>query len=128
MDVCLKINNLNKSYDSLAVIQQWNLNIFKGERVIILGPSGCGKTTFLRLVAGLEKPSSGSIEHADNLKIGFVFQESRLIPWRSIKDNLKFVDEKGNGEILSQLGLDGFENYLPSQLSGGMKQRVNLAR
>lgn len=128
MDACLTINNLCKSYGSLTVLRNWSINIRRGERVVILGPSGSGKTTFLRLISGLEEPDGGSIIN-DHRKIGFVFQEPRLIPWRNVKNNLLLVNEQGSyQDILNRLNLAGFEDYYPAQLSGGMKQRVNLAR
>ena len=122
------IHNLNKSFDELKVLENWDLSITPGERVAFLGPSGSGKTTFLRILAGMDTPSSGIIQNMPN-KIGFVFQEDRLIPWRSVRDNLLFVDEQGAyQDALAQVELDGFDDYLPADLSGGMKQRVNLAR
>lgn len=128
METCLNVQSLNKSFGSLNVLKNWNLNIKKAERIALIGPSGCGKTSFLRIIAGLDKPSSGKIfVNTDNT--GFVFQESRLIPWRNIKDNLLFVNQNADIEdILQKLHLEGFEKYFPSQLSGGMQQRVNLAR
>jgi NitT/TauT family transport system ATP-binding protein len=122
------IQNLNKSFDDLKVLDNWNLSLAPGERVAFLGPSGSGKTTFLRILAGMDTPSSGIIQNIPD-KVGFVFQEDRLIPWRSVKDNLLFVNEQGfYQDTLSQVELDGFDDYLPADLSGGMKQRVNLAR
>lgn len=128
MAVRVNVNKLCKSFGNLNVLDNWDLNINAGERLVLLGPSGSGKTTFLRLIAGLESPDSGQIS-LNTDKIAFVFQEPRLIPWRNVSDNLLFVRPDADIEgILAQLRLSGFESYFPGQLSGGMQQRVNLAR
>lgn len=128
MEPSLITRGLSKSYDSLPVLENWNLEVNPGERLAIVGPSGCGKTTFLRLIAGLECPSQGSIR-LNYREAGYVFQEPRLIPWKSVKDNLLFVCPQGPYRaIIDALGLAGFEEYFPAQLSGGMAQRVNLGR
>lgn len=128
MAVQVSINKLCKSFGSLAVLDNWNLDINEAQRLVLLGPSGSGKTTFLRLITGLDSPDSGEIAINTN-KLAFVFQEPRLIPWRTVRDNLFFVQPEADIEgILTQLRLSGFEHYFPGQLSGGMQQRVNLAR
>lgn len=128
MALCLKVKGLSKSFDALSVINNWDLEVRKGERLGIIGPSGCGKTTFLRLLAHLDYPTQGSLQ-VEYRQAGYVFQEPRLIPWKSVKDNLTFVCPHGQyQEILNKFGLVGFERFFPAQLSGGMAQRVNLAR
>lgn len=124
----VEIRNISKTYGRLKVIDDWDLAIGQGQRMVVLGPSGAGKTTFLRMVAGLEQPDTGKIRLSSS-KTAFVFQEPRLIPWRSVRDNLRFVNPAADvSAILKQLRLEGFADYMPAQLSGGMQQRVNLAR
>lgn len=83
----LKAEKLSKSIDSLSVLDNWDLEVYKGERLAIIGPPGCGKTTFLRLVAQLEKPTNGFLQ-VNSQKISYVFQEPHLIPWKTVKDTL----------------------------------------
>ena len=127
----------------LPVLNRINLTAERGEFVALLGPSGCGKSTLLRLVAGLEPPSEGEIS-ADGVKISgpdpsrvVVFQDPTLFPWRNVRDNVALGLEaqgllKSRGarieETLRLVGLDGFAKAYPHQLSGGMAQRVSLAR
>jgi NitT/TauT family transport system ATP-binding protein len=117
-------------------------DIGKGEFVAILGPSGCGKSTLLRLVAGLEKPSDGQITWQDGApqpgEIGFVFQDSTLMPWASAAENVylplklrrksRAATEAEVQAALAQVGLADFANSKPAALSGGMKMRVSIAR
>ncbi|PLV58960.1 ABC transporter ATP-binding protein [Thermotoga sp. KOL6] len=124
----LKVNDLYKDFRGVPVIEKWSFEVRKGERMALLGPSGCGKTTFLRIVAGLEN-FQGRVEVLAK-RLGYVFQEPRLIPWKTIEENLKIV---GYGQdrisfYLERLGLKGYESYYPWQLSEGMKQRVNFIR
>jgi NitT/TauT family transport system ATP-binding protein len=116
----------------------------RGEFISVVGPSGCGKTTFLRMVAGLEPVTSGTIlidgERVDrpSNNRGFVFQNDSLLPWRTVLANALIgpevagqvgeTERRRTLDLLKLVGLGGFENYYPKQLSGGMRQRVNLAR
>jgi NitT/TauT family transport system ATP-binding protein len=106
--------------------------------VSMVGPSGCGKSTFLNIVSGVETPTSGTVEvTADgggSAKLGYVFQDARLLPWRTVRDNLMYVQPKANKNAeyvqryLDLVGLRGFERMYPAHLSGGMQQRVGIAR
>jgi NitT/TauT family transport system ATP-binding protein len=144
----LTIENLIKSFPKkegvMVAIQDFNLEVKEGEFVCILGPSGCGKTTLLRIIAGLESITSGKLLLKDKPIIGpgsdrgMVFQEFALFPWRSVRKNVEFgleikkvppTERAAISERFIELvGLKGFENYHPNQLSGGMKQRVGIAR
>lgn len=143
------IDAVSKTYQArnrapVVALAPSTLSIREGEFVSILGPSGCGKTTLLNLIAGLLTPTSGSITIqgspvADQPSIGYVFQRPVLLPWRRIIDNvllpaevlgLRPRDEYAERarKLLSMIGLQGFENAYPSELSGGMQQRVSIAR
>jgi NitT/TauT family transport system ATP-binding protein len=140
----LKSRSLTKRFGDLEVLRDISVTIHDGEFVALVGPSGCGKTTFLRIVSGLEDAEGGTIS-VDNAIVtgpgrdrGFVFQSDSLLPWRTVLDNtivglelagrIGVADLERTRKLLSLVGLAGFESYFPRQLSGGMRQRVNLAR
>jgi NitT/TauT family transport system ATP-binding protein len=140
----LQISHLGKSFGALQALHDINLVVERGEFIAVVGPSGCGKTTFLRIVAGLEPASSGEVE-LDARAVtgpggdrGFVFQTDNLLPWRTVFANAIIgrevagrvgpAERRRTLELLKLVGLEGFEHYHPRQLSGGMRQRVNLAR
>ncbi|MFN6992264.1 MAG: ABC transporter ATP-binding protein [Fervidobacterium sp.] len=127
--IVLRAFNISKEFTNLKIIENISFNLESGESVAFLGPSGCGKTTLLRIIAGLEKNFQGELQRGYR-SMGYVFQEPRLIPWKSVFENLKFVTENEEMicDILRSFKIEKFANYLPSQLSGGMRQRVNLAR
>jgi len=144
MPLKLEVEHLHKQFGDLAVLQDINLAVESGSFISVVGPSGCGKTTFLRIVAGLEPATSGSLR-IDGKPLagpgnnrGFVFQNDSLLPWRTVLANALIgpevagqVGEKERRrtlDLLRLVGLGGFEQYFPRQLSGGMRQRVNLAR
>ncbi|MBM6593585.1 ABC transporter ATP-binding protein [Microvirga pudoricolor] len=126
----------------VTALSPTDLDVSRGEFISIIGPSGCGKSTLLRILAGLETPSGGSITLDDGSsarqRVGFVFQEPVLLPWLSTLENVRFpLDTAGiarteadrhAADLLKLVGLNGFETALPRALSGGMRQRVSIAR
>jgi NitT/TauT family transport system ATP-binding protein len=140
----LEITGLSKSFGELEALRGIDVAVEQGEFISVVGPSGCGKTTFLRMVAGLEAASAGTILldgqplRGPGNNRGFVFQNDSLLPWRTVLGNALIGPEVagsvGDNErsrtlnLLKLVGLGGFEQYYPRQLSGGMRQRVNLAR
>jgi NitT/TauT family transport system ATP-binding protein len=141
----LEARGLSKAF-ALPVLEDLTLGVGSGELVCLLGPNGCGKTTLLRILAGLEPPDDGTVlvNGADPFRrsgrpaVGVVFQEPRLLPWKTAAENiavcLKPLDITGDSaasraaEYLDLVGLHGFGGYHPTQLSGGMQQRVAIAR
>ena len=113
------------------MLDNLSLEIDADEIVAVVGPSGCGKTTMLNIVADLEQADDGEVE-TNNAKIGYVFQEDRLLPWRTVRENIALVrDQSVPSEVdrlVAMLGLSGFASYYPGALSGGMRQRCSIAR
>jgi sulfonate transport system ATP-binding protein len=146
-NVILRAEKIYKEYeinnDKFVVLNDLNLEVKKGEFISIVGASGCGKSTFLKMISALEFPTSGLIKINNNEvsaplpEVSMIFQDARLLPWKNIQKNIEFVipDSKGkkekhkiSDELIKLVGLEQFRNAIPSQLSGGMQQRVNIAR
>ena len=141
----VELKGLNKVYSNLLkedtiALKDINLQIRPGEFISIIGPSGCGKSTLLRIIGNLDKPTSGMIEYRDGAdqQMGFVFQDSVLLPWKNVRQNAEFPlviqkkqtkeNEEKLDELLELAGLSEFKTALPRELSGGMKQRVAIAK
>jgi NitT/TauT family transport system ATP-binding protein len=144
--VKLEVSRVSKTY-AIPVLDGVTFEAAQGEFVCLLGPNGCGKTTLLRIVGGLEAPTAGEVRldgrpvaygGASDLHVGVVFQEDRLLPWLTLADNVALVleplgrDPAARGETarryLRFVGLQGFEDYYPNRVSGGMRQRAAIAR
>lgn len=134
--VMMDIRVERKAFAAATVLQNVNLALCSGETVSLLGPSGCGKSTLLRIAAGLEQDFKGSVRRPDgeaSASIAFVFQEPRLMPWLTVEQNIGFSDDLHYDRpwvtrLIDEVGLTGFGKALPKALSGGMAQRVAIAR
>jgi len=142
--VKVRFESFTKRFGDLLVLDNMDASFYENEFICIVGPTGCGKTTLANLVCGLLPPTKGKVTvdgaEVDPRKhnIAFVFQEVAILPWRTLKDNIKLGLElkrfpKGEietrvNEMIDLLGLRGFEKSFPNQISGGMKQRVDIAR
>jgi len=123
--------------DGTQALSDVSFSVARGEFVAVVGPSGCGKSTLLRIASGLEKPTRGHIAVAGS-RIGYVFQQAALLPWRDLEGNVALLTELegfASGErkrlareAIKLVGLEGFERHHPHQLSGGMQMRASLAR
>ncbi|MFM1654902.1 ABC transporter ATP-binding protein [Brevibacillus sp. B_LB10_24] len=144
----IQFNHISKSFERngkrFLATKDVNLHIAEGEFLTVIGPSGCGKSTVLNMCAGLMKPSSGEVLYRGqlvtgvNTKVGYMTQKDNLLPWRTVKGNVEIgleirgmsarEREEQSSAYIELVGLKGFENHYPQELSGGMRKRASLAK
>ena len=136
----LEVRAVSKRYETRSVLERVSFTLGRGEIVSLVGPSGCGKSTLLRVLAGLDRDFDGEllldglVRRGPSPRVGVIFQEPRLLPWLSVADNVAFSAGPRQGSdprvarLLDEVGLAGIGAALPKQLSGGMAQRVAIAR
>ncbi len=133
----LKLENITKSFADRRILERFTLEFKPGSITCLFGPSGCGKTTILNLIGGIINQDEGKIEGFIEEGISYIFQETRILPWKTVLENVRFplMDKMPENQALETaqrfirlVGLEKEESLYPSQLSGGMKQRVSIAR
>lgn len=133
----LEIKGLYKRYGEVEVFRDFNIIFQEGMITCILGPSGCGKTTLLNILGNIISPDSGTLEGFEGKDVSYIFQEPRLLPWKSVRGNIEFVLDRNmlpeerkkiTDRFIRLVELEEFADYFPAKLSGGMRQRVAIAR
>lgn len=138
------LSDVGCRFGSVVALERVSLEVAKGELIALIGPSGCGKSTILRIMADLERPTSGTVriggrppaELRRENGLGVAFQQAALLPWRSVEENIVLplevagqpIDRGAVQSLIALVGLKGFETARPAQLSGGMQMRVSIAR
>ncbi|MGL5316571.1 MAG: ABC transporter ATP-binding protein [Peptostreptococcaceae bacterium] len=137
MEKIIGIKNINKRYEESIIFEDFNIDFYENRTNCILGKSGCGKSTLLNIISGIVENDTKEFKGIENLGISYIFQDDRLIDWLTVEDNIKLVVKKHYSEkeiemlcdkYMKLVGISEYKKYYPQMLSGGIRQRVNIAR
>ena len=137
MEKIISIQNINKKYCENIIFNNFKIDFYENKINCILGKSGCGKSTLLNIISGIVENDNNDFKGIENFRISYIFQDDRLIDWLTVEDNIKLVIKKYYSEkeinrlcekYLKLVGIYEYKNYYPQMLSGGIRQRVNIAR
>ena len=137
MEKIIRLENINKIYDETVIFNDFKIEFYENKVNCILGKSGCGKTTLLNIISGVIENDKNNFKGIEDLSISYIFQDDRLIDWLTVEENIKLVVKKHYSETemhelcekyLKLVGIYEYKDYYPQRLSGGMRQRVNIAR
>lgn len=129
----ISVKNINKKFNEKVIFKDFNIDFYKNKVNCIIGKSGCGKSTLLNIISGIIPNDKNDFETIEKYGVSYIFQDDRLIDWLTVSENIglvvkKLYNKKTSEELCDLVGIKEYKNYYPQMLSGGLRQRVNIAR